>query len=47
MIGYVTIGTNDFEKAKAFYDAALAGLGAKRRGSGDRTRPIASVQARC
>jgi catechol 2,3-dioxygenase-like lactoylglutathione lyase family enzyme len=36
MIGYVTIGTNDFEKAKAFYDAALAGLGAKRRGSGDR-----------
>src|SRR5947199_2418242 len=30
MIGYVTIGTNDFEKSKAFYDKALAGLGAGR-----------------
>jgi len=30
MIGYVTIGTNDFEKSKKFYDAVLAGLGGKR-----------------
>jgi catechol 2,3-dioxygenase-like lactoylglutathione lyase family enzyme len=26
MIGYVTIGTNDFDKAKAFYEKALAAL---------------------
>jgi predicted lactoylglutathione lyase len=30
MIGYVTIGTNDLEKAKAFYDKVLVGLGGKR-----------------
>lgn len=30
MIGYVTIGTNDLEKAKTFYDAVLAPLGGKR-----------------
>lgn len=30
MIGYVTIGTNDLERARAFYDALLAELGAKR-----------------
>jgi predicted lactoylglutathione lyase len=30
MIGYVTLGTNDFPKAAAFYDALLAELGAKR-----------------
>ena len=30
MIGYVTIGTNDFDKAAKFYDALLAELGAKR-----------------
>ena len=30
MIGYVTIGANDFEAAKRFYDRALAGLGARR-----------------
>ncbi len=30
MIGYVTIGTNDFERAAAFYDALLAELGAGR-----------------
>ena len=29
MIGYVTIGTNDMPKAKAFYDALLAEVGAK------------------
>jgi len=30
MIGYVTLGTNDFERAKTFYDAVLSELGAKR-----------------
>ena len=30
MIGYVTLGTNDLEKAAAFYDALLGELGAKR-----------------
>ena len=30
MIGYVTVGTNDMEKAAKYYDELLAGLGAKR-----------------
>ncbi len=30
MIGYVTIGTNDFDKAASFYDELLAVIGAKR-----------------
>ena len=30
MIGYATLGSNDVEKAKAFYDALLAEVGAKR-----------------
>ena len=30
MIGYVTVGTNDFNKAAAFYDALLEEVGAKR-----------------
>ena len=30
MIGYVTVGTNDLERAVAFYDALLAELGAGR-----------------
>jgi len=30
MIGYVTLGTNDLERAAKFYDALLAVLGAKR-----------------
>ena len=30
MIGYVTLGTNDLDKAAAFYDALLAPLGGKR-----------------
>lgn len=29
MIGYITLGTNDLEKATAFYDALLATLDAK------------------
>lgn len=30
MIGYVTLGTNDFPRAAAYYDALLGELGAKR-----------------
>ena len=30
MIGYVTLGTNDIEKAAKFYDELLAVIGAKR-----------------
>ena len=30
MIGYATIGTNDLERAKVFYDAVLAPLGGRR-----------------
>lgn len=30
MIGYVTLGTNDFERAAHFYDNLLADIGAKR-----------------
>jgi predicted lactoylglutathione lyase len=30
MIGYVTLGTNDIQRAARFYDALLADLGAKR-----------------
>jgi catechol 2,3-dioxygenase-like lactoylglutathione lyase family enzyme len=36
MIGYVTVGTNNFEKAKAFYDVVLGELGAKRSHTEDR-----------
>lgn len=30
MIGYVTVGTNDMARAKAYYDALFAPLGGKR-----------------
>ena len=30
MIGYVTLGTNDFDKSCAFYDALMAAMDAKR-----------------
>jgi predicted lactoylglutathione lyase len=30
MIGYTTLGVNDLERARAFYDAALAPLGGRR-----------------
>ncbi len=36
MLGYVTIGTNDFEKSKSFYDKALAALGARRTMTNER-----------
>lgn len=44
MISYVTIGTNDLEKAKAFYDAVLAPLGGARTfANGDRMQFYASA----
>jgi predicted lactoylglutathione lyase len=30
MIGYITLGTNDFERAMSFYDALLGEVGIKR-----------------
>ena len=30
MIGYITLGTNDLERAAAFYDQILAEIGAER-----------------
>ncbi len=30
MIGYATVGTNDLEKARAFYDALMGSVGASR-----------------
>lgn len=30
MIGYVTLGTDDLERARAFYDALLGSIGARR-----------------
>ena len=30
MIGYITLGTNDIDKARTYYDALLGELGAKR-----------------
>lgn len=38
MISYITIGTNDLEKASVFYDAVLAPLGAKRGPETERYR---------
>ncbi|MBT8144522.1 MAG: VOC family protein [Gammaproteobacteria bacterium] len=35
MIGYVTLGTNDLEKATAFYDALFAEIGIGRLMQGD------------
>ncbi len=35
MIGYVTLGTNDMDKAAKFYDALLGEIGAKRIMEGD------------
>jgi len=36
MIGYATIGSNDLERAKAFYDKVLVPLGGKRSMGGER-----------
>ncbi|MEX0584085.1 MAG: VOC family protein, partial [Sneathiella sp.] len=38
MIGYVTLGTNDIEKATEFYDTLLGEIGAKRVLSNERLR---------
>ncbi len=38
MIGYVTIGSNDLDKACAFYDALLAEVGAKQLMGMDRIK---------
>src|ERR1700678_1897559 len=42
MIGYATLGSNDFEKAKAFYDVVLADLGGKRTMTNDRMQGYGS-----
>lgn len=52
MIGYVTLGTNDLDKAAAFYDALLGELGASRFMTGERliawgTRPDRPMLAVC
>jgi catechol 2,3-dioxygenase-like lactoylglutathione lyase family enzyme len=36
MIGYVTLGTNDLERATVFYDSVLSEIGAKRLDETDR-----------
>lgn len=36
MIGYTTVGTNDYERAQKFFDALLGELGAKRLVDNDR-----------
>ncbi len=36
MIGYITLGTNDLDRAAKFYDDLLAGMGAKRVMQNDR-----------
>ena len=35
MIGYVTLGTNDFDRATRFYDRLLAEIGARRLSTSD------------
>ncbi len=42
MIGYLTIGTNDFDRALTFYDAVLAEMGAGRAFGSDRMQGYAS-----
>lgn len=36
MIGYVTVGTNDLERAQKFFDAVFGEIGAKRSWTNDR-----------
>jgi len=43
MLGYATLGSNDLEKAKAFYDTVLAPLGAQRAFGSDRMQGYASA----
>ena len=43
MIGYATLGSNDFERARAFYDIVLAELDGKRTMTSDRMQGYGSV----
>ncbi|MGH6986821.1 MAG: VOC family protein [Caulobacteraceae bacterium] len=45
MIGYATLGSNDFEKARTFYDQVLAELGGKRSMAFDNMQLYASPNA--
>jgi predicted lactoylglutathione lyase len=45
MIGYATLGANDFEKSKAFYDKVLADLGGKRTMTNDRMQGYGNGQS--
>lgn len=47
MIGYVTVGTNDMDKAVAFYDALLAEMGAQRTMDMDTFKVWANDPAGC
>jgi catechol 2,3-dioxygenase-like lactoylglutathione lyase family enzyme len=47
MIGYVCVGTNDLPRSAAFYDALLAGMGAKRIWKWSVSSPGAPARARC
>ncbi len=42
MIGYATLGANDFEKAKVFYDGVLGELGGRRTMTNDRMQGYGS-----
>ena len=44
MIGYTTIGTNDLERARRFYDAVLAPLGGRRTLTYERSQYYGSPQ---
>ena len=43
MIGYATIGSNDLDKAKAFYDAVLIPLGGQRAFASERMQGYAGT----
>jgi catechol 2,3-dioxygenase-like lactoylglutathione lyase family enzyme len=43
MIGYATIGSNNLEKSKAFYDTVLVPLGGKRAFASDRMQGYAGA----
>jgi|SRR5579883_1192389 len=43
MIGYATVGTNDLEKAKSFYDNVLGILGGSRSFASDRMQGYSSA----
>jgi len=43
MIGYATIGSNDLQKSKGFYDTVLAPLGGKRAFASDRMQGYAGA----